>query len=92
MQQIYPFTNGVIFKILFLKDDNEIIIYNDNIFSDSMEFYILYRHVGFNNIKSYEASLLEGGILPIYLQLGLNGSNFLFITISNSTLIKTIWS
>ncbi|MFT7004073.1 MAG: thiosulfate/3-mercaptopyruvate sulfurtransferase [Sulfurimonas sp.] len=44
-----------------LKSTDEIIVYSDNVFSASMEFYILYKHMGFNNAKIYEASLLEWG-------------------------------
>jgi len=44
-----------------LKSDDNIIVYSDNVFSASMEFYILYKHMGFKNVKLYEASLLEWG-------------------------------
>ncbi len=42
-----------------LKKDDNIIVYGDNIFSATMEFYILYNHMGFKNTKLYGAGLLE---------------------------------
>jgi thiosulfate/3-mercaptopyruvate sulfurtransferase len=44
-----------------LKSSDEVIVYADNALSASMEFYILYKHMGFKNTKLYEASLLEWG-------------------------------
>ena len=44
-----------------LKENDEVIIYADTVFRASMEFYILYKHMGFKNSKLYEASLLEWG-------------------------------
>ncbi|MEA1891705.1 MAG: rhodanese-like domain-containing protein [Campylobacterota bacterium] len=44
-----------------LKAYDEVIIYSNNIFSASMEWYILYKQMGFENAKLYEASLLEWG-------------------------------
>ena len=44
-----------------LEPNTHLIVYSDNIFSASMEFYILYKHMGFKNTKIYEASLLEWG-------------------------------
>jgi thiosulfate/3-mercaptopyruvate sulfurtransferase len=44
-----------------LEKSAEVIIYSNNVFSASMEFYILYKHMGFKNAKIYEASLLEWG-------------------------------
>ncbi len=51
-----------------LQKEDEIIVYSDTAFNASMEFYILYKHMGFKNTKIYEASLLEWGnieTLPI---------------------------
>ncbi|WP_294964915.1 rhodanese-like domain-containing protein [Sulfurimonas sp.] len=42
-----------------LKSSDEIVVYSNNVFSASMEFYVLYKHMGFKNTKLYEASLLE---------------------------------
>ncbi|WP_373004695.1 sulfurtransferase [Sulfurimonas sp.] len=44
-----------------LKSSDEVIVYADNALSATMEFYILYKHMGFKNTKLYEASLLEWG-------------------------------
>ncbi len=44
-----------------LKSNDEIIVYADDAVTASMEFYILYKHMGFKNTKLYEASLLEWG-------------------------------
>jgi thiosulfate/3-mercaptopyruvate sulfurtransferase len=44
-----------------LNSSDEVIVYADNAFTASMEFYILYKHMGFKNTKLYEASLLEWG-------------------------------
>lgn len=44
-----------------IKKNDEVIVYGDNVFTASMEFYILYKHMGFKNTKLYEASLLEWG-------------------------------
>ncbi len=44
-----------------LKISDEVIVYGDTVFSASMEFYILYKQMGFKNAKLYEASLLEWG-------------------------------
>ncbi len=44
-----------------IKKNDEVIVYADNVFTASMEFYILYKHMGFRNTKLYEASLLEWG-------------------------------
>lgn len=51
-----------------LNASNEVIIYGDNVFSASMNWYILYNHLNFKNAKIYEASLLEWGnydLLPM---------------------------
>jgi len=42
------------------RNDN-IIVYADDIFKASMEWYILYQQMGFKNTKVYEASLMEWG-------------------------------
>ena len=42
-----------------LDSDDEIIIYSNDAKSASMEFFIVYQHMGFKNTKLYEASLLE---------------------------------
>ncbi|EDZ61739.1 thiosulfate sulfurtransferase [Sulfurimonas gotlandica GD1] len=44
-----------------LKSSDHVIVYADNALNASMEFYILYKHMGFKNTKLYEASLLEWG-------------------------------
>lgn len=44
-----------------LKKDDKVIVYSDNIFSASINWYILYKHLGFSNAKIYENSLLEWG-------------------------------
>nr|WP_321267520.1 rhodanese-like domain-containing protein [uncultured Sulfurimonas sp.] len=44
-----------------LNQNNEVIVYAEDAFSASMEFFILYKHMGFKNTKLYEASLLEWG-------------------------------
>ncbi|PHQ65788.1 MAG: thiosulfate sulfurtransferase [Sulfurimonas sp.] len=44
-----------------LKNSDEVIVYADSALSATMEFYILYKHMGFKNTKLYEASLLEWG-------------------------------
>ena len=44
---------------LNLNKDDEIIVYADNVFGASMEWYILYKVMGFKRAKIYEASLLE---------------------------------
>lgn len=44
-----------------LKSSDDIIVYAENALSATMEFYILYKHMGFKNTKLYEASLLEWG-------------------------------
>ena len=44
-----------------LKTNDEVIVYGDSVFSASMEFYILYKHLGFKKAKLYEASLFEWG-------------------------------
>jgi thiosulfate/3-mercaptopyruvate sulfurtransferase len=44
-----------------LKSSDEVIVYADNALSATVEFYILYKHMGFKNTKLYEASLLEWG-------------------------------
>ena len=54
LDQIFIYGHG-------LRENDEIIVYGDNVFSASMEFYILYKHMGFKNVKLYEASLLEWG-------------------------------
>ncbi len=47
-----------------LKISDEVIVYSDSALDASMEFYILYKHMGFKNAKLYEASLLEWGNKP----------------------------
>ena len=42
-----------------LKKSDKIIVYSDNIFSASMEWFVLYQALGFKNTKIYEASLPE---------------------------------
>ena len=42
-----------------LKKNDEIIVYADNVFKASMEWYMLYKVMKFKNTKIYEASLLE---------------------------------
>jgi thiosulfate/3-mercaptopyruvate sulfurtransferase len=54
LDEIYMYGYG-------LKESDEVIVYGDNVFTASMEFYVLYRHMGFKNTKLYEASLLEWG-------------------------------
>jgi len=54
LDEIYLFGHG-------LNHNDNIIVYSDNPFSASMEFYILYKYMGFKNTKLYEASLLEWG-------------------------------
>jgi len=54
LDEIYIYGHG-------LKESDEVIVYGDNAFTASMEFYILYKHMGFKNTKLYEASLLEWG-------------------------------
>jgi thiosulfate/3-mercaptopyruvate sulfurtransferase len=54
LDEIYIYGHGI-------KQNDEIIVYGDNVFTASMEFYILYKHMGFKNTKLYEASLLEWG-------------------------------
>ncbi len=44
-----------------LKIDEEVIVYSDRAISATMEFYILYKEMGFKKAKLYEASLLEWG-------------------------------
>ncbi len=44
-----------------LRINDEVIVYSDTAIRASMEFYILYKHMGFKNTKLYEASLLEWG-------------------------------
>ncbi len=44
-----------------LNSSDEIIVYSDSALGASMEFYILYKEMGFKNTKIYEASLLEWG-------------------------------
>lgn len=44
---------------LNLSRDEEIIIYDDTIFSASMNWYILYKKLGFKNVKIYEGSFLK---------------------------------
>jgi thiosulfate/3-mercaptopyruvate sulfurtransferase len=47
------------FKGHELNLEDEIIVYADDIFTASMEWYILYQHMGFRNTKIYKNSLLE---------------------------------
>ncbi|WP_373036812.1 sulfurtransferase [Sulfurimonas sp.] len=54
LDEIYIYGHG-------LKKSDEVIVYGDDVFTASMEFYILYKHMGFKNTKLYEASLLEWG-------------------------------
>lgn len=42
-----------------LTQNDNIIVYGENVFSASLEFYILYNHMGFKNTKLYHAGLLE---------------------------------
>jgi len=51
--------NDMYFLGLELKKNEEIIVYADNIFQASMEWYILYSVMKFKGAKIYEASLLE---------------------------------
>ncbi|MEA1955513.1 MAG: rhodanese-like domain-containing protein [Campylobacterota bacterium] len=44
-----------------LKNSDEIIVYSDNLINSAMEWYILYKQMGFINTKIYENSLLEWG-------------------------------
>ncbi|NCO02058.1 MAG: sulfurtransferase [Epsilonproteobacteria bacterium] len=44
-----------------LKKEDEIVIYGENAMSASMNWFILYKKMGFKNAKLYEASLLEWG-------------------------------
>lgn len=43
------------------KKEDEIVIYGENAMSASMNWFILYKKMGFKNAKLYEASLLEWG-------------------------------
>ncbi len=51
--------NEIYFQGFNLNKDEEVIVYADNIFVASMEWYILYKSMGFKNAKIYEASLVE---------------------------------
>ncbi len=42
-----------------ITSNDKIIVYSNNIFSATMEFYVLYNHMGFKNTKLYGAGLLE---------------------------------
>ncbi|MBL0708634.1 MAG: thiosulfate sulfurtransferase [Sulfurimonas sp.] len=42
-----------------LKKDDEIVVYSDSIFSASMQWYILYKEMGFKNTKIYYNSIGE---------------------------------
>ncbi len=44
-----------------LNKDDKVIIYADNIYTASMEWYIMYQEMGFKNTKLYQRSLLEWG-------------------------------
>jgi thiosulfate/3-mercaptopyruvate sulfurtransferase len=44
---------------LGLNKDDEVIIYGNTIFSASMNWYILYKKLGFKNAKIYEASFVQ---------------------------------
>lgn len=44
-----------------LSKDDEVIVYSSDVFSASMNWYILYKKMGFKNAKIYEASFLEWG-------------------------------
>ncbi|MBU0721772.1 thiosulfate sulfurtransferase [bacterium] len=44
-----------------LQSDDEIIVYGADIFDASMNWYILYKYMGFKNTKIYEASFFEWG-------------------------------
>lgn len=44
-----------------LNTTDEVIVYGDNVFTASVNWYILYKHLNFKNAKIYEASLLEWG-------------------------------
>jgi len=46
-----------------LQPEDEIIVYGDTIYSASMEWYILYKHLNFKNAKLYEKSFIEWGNL-----------------------------
>ena len=47
-----------------LNIEDDIIVYGESALSASMNWYILYKYMGFKNIKIYEASLLEWGNYP----------------------------
>ncbi|MBU1659584.1 thiosulfate sulfurtransferase [bacterium] len=47
-----------------LNKEDEIIIYAENIFTASMNWFILYKKMGFTNTKIYENSFLEWGNNP----------------------------
>jgi thiosulfate/3-mercaptopyruvate sulfurtransferase len=42
-----------------LKNDDKVIVYSDNLLNSAMEWYVLYKEMGFKNAKIYENSLLE---------------------------------
>jgi len=46
---------------LGLKSSDEIIVYSDNLINSAMEWYVLYKQMGFMDTKIYENSLLEWG-------------------------------
>ena len=51
--------NDIYFQGFKLNQNDEIIVYADDVFKASMEWYVLYKVMKFKNAKIYEASLLE---------------------------------
>ena len=51
--------NDIYYKGHKLKQNDNIVVYADNVFKASMEWYVLYKVMRFQNTKIYEASLLE---------------------------------
>ena len=44
---------------LNLSENDNIVVYAENIFQASMEWYLLYKVMNFKNVKIYEAGLKE---------------------------------
>jgi len=51
--------NDIYISGLDLKKDTPIIVYANNVFEASMEWYMLYKVMNFKDVKLYEASLME---------------------------------
>jgi thiosulfate/3-mercaptopyruvate sulfurtransferase len=53
--------NEIYFQGYTLSSYDGAVVYSDNIFNASIEWYLLYKHMGFQNTKLYQRSLLEWG-------------------------------